>query len=326
MIYLNVCLINKKDNLMKMHNVIIRSLLLLGFFSLWGCIQESVPDQALSVISFRYPDSSGIDQIEQENRIYSIDYWIFDSGGVLYGKSHVKAGEAFKKIAADMPEEDFTIVAWANLSQNELFSADPVTTLEDLKVILAKEDERYDARSGGVYQGMATFKTTQQKKEYVVDLKHKHANIAVQLEGEGIASDSRYTCELSTGENVYSFREAVKILSETVGYQKAEFVPVAQRVDSKQVATLRTFRLFRETDENAAIQIFKDGLPAGEPKLLNEILQEDGAEVNIYDMYEQNLTLYIRIDGQGNISFSIYLFYDWNDGGNDDIIFPSKMR
>lgn len=326
MIYLNVCLINKKDNLMKMHNIIIRSLLLLGFFSLWGCIQEPLPNQALSVISFRYPDSSGIDQIAQESRIDSIDYWVFDARGALYVKSRVKAGDSYKNIAAELPEEDFTIVAWANLSQNELLSADPVTTLDDLKVVLAKEDEKYDARSGAVYQGMATFKTTQEKKEYVVDLKHKHANIAVQLEGKGIVSGSRYTCELSTGENVYSFREAVKIPSETVGYQKAEFVPRAQGANGKQVAALRTFRLFRETDKNAAVQIFKDGLPAGEPKLLSEILQEDRVTANIYDMYEQNLTLYIRIDGQGNMSFSINLFYDWNDGGSGEIIFPSKTK
>lgn len=305
-----------------MHNLIIRSLFFLGLFSLWSCIQEPVPDNSSSSISFRYPDASGQDQIDGENRIDSIDYWVFDAAEVLYAKSRVKGNGAYKNIAVDLPKGDFTLVAWANLSRNELLSADPVTTLADLKVSLAKEEGKYDAHSGTLYHGMGTFKTTQGKKEYVVDLKHKHTNIAVHLVGEGVAAGSRYTCELSTGENIYSFKEGVKIASGLVGCHRAEFSPATQKTDERQTALLRTYRLFRETDKNAAIQIFKDGLPVGEPKLLNEILQEDGAEVNIYDIHEQNLTLYIRIDGQGKISFSIYLFYEWNLGTDEDIIFP----
>lgn len=305
-----------------MHNFIIRSLLFLGFFSLWSCIQEPVSDNSTSSLSFRYPDASGQDQIEGENRIDSIDYWVFDAAEVLYAKSRVKGKDTYKNIAVDLPKGDFTLVAWANLLRNELLSADPVTTLSDLKVSLAKEEEKYDAHSGALYHGMGTFKATQGKKEYVVDLKHKHANIAVHLVGEGVTSGSRYTCELAMGENVYSFRDGVKIASGRGGCHRAEFSPAVQRADDGQIAKLRTYRLFRETDERAAIQIFKDGLPLGEPKLLKEILQEDGAEVNIYDIHEQNLTLYIRIDGQGKISFSIYLFYEWNEGKNEDIIFP----
>lgn len=305
-----------------MHNLIIKSLLFLGFFSLWSCIQEPVPNNSSSSISFRYPDSSGEDQIDRENRIDSIDYWVFDAAEVLYAKSRVKGKGAYKNIAVDLPEGDFTLVAWANLSRNELLSADPVTTLADLKLTLSKEEGKYDAHSGTLYHGMGTFKTTQGKKEYVVEMKHKHANIAVYLVGDGVMTASRYTCELSTGENIYSFRDGVKISSGSVSRHRAEFSPVAQRADERQVAVLRTYRLFQETDKNAAIQIFKDGLPIGEPKLLNEILQEDGADVNIYDIQEQNLTLYIRIDEQGKISFSIYLFYEWNEGVDEDIIFP----
>lgn len=305
-----------------MHNLIIRSLLLSGLFFLGGCLQEPVPDKMSDVISFRYPDATGLDQIEEKNRIDSIDYWIFDAGGALYAKSRVKGSNAYKNIAVDLPEGDFTIVAWANLSPNELLSAEPVTTLSDVNVSLAKEEGKYDAYSGTLYHGMGTFKTTHEKKEYVVDLKHKHANIAVNLVGEGVVAGSRYTCELSMGENVYSFRDGVKIASGMASCHRAEFSPVTQKTDERQTAVLRTYRLFRETDKNAAIQIFKDGLPVGEPKLLNEILREDGAEVDIYDIHEQNLTLYIRIDGQGKISFSIYLFYEWNEGTNEDIIFP----
>lgn len=294
-------------------------MLLIGICILSGCIKNDEKECRVnlvrSLLTFAYPDVQGIDRIEEEGRIAHIDYYLFDSQGRLHANYRVSREEGYKSVPVNLPEGEITVVAWANLSESDVLPADPELPLDEWKLALAKSGEKHDVHSGTLYHATHVLPVSKKGgKEFTIYLKHRHANIAVRLEGSGIEAGALYECELMTGENTYGFKHGMKLGTGKSGYTWGTF-KVLDRAKGTVLGTLlRTYRLFEETDNHATIQLYKDGVKIGEAKKLEELVQEAMQTQQIYAMHEQNISLGARIDKQGNVSFSVSLSLDWNEG------------
>lgn len=292
---------------------IILFICLSGMFLMTGCVEHYPEALIQSWISFSYPDERGDDKISEQGRIAYIDYYIFDSHDMLYAKHRVDDGQ-YKDVIADLPEGKISIVAWANFSGNDLLYAGTDITLDEWRVKLAKSQEQFDLSSGTLYQGIASRYITRTDRKIDVKLSHRHANLLVKLQGEGVVSNAQYECELVTGENIYLFKEGVKELTSNKSIMRESFIPMSTEGNGK-TTIFRTYRLFYEEDKDATIEVFKEGssiIKTG----LKELVQEE--ELDIYNLYEQNIVIYIHIDKNDIISVSIK-GTDWEVGEDGSI-------
>lgn len=301
-------------------------MLLIGICILTGCIKNDEKECQVNlvrcVLTFDYPDVQGVDRIEEEGRIHHIDYYIFDPHGMLHANYRVTREEGYKSVPVDLPEGEITVVAWANLSESDVLPATPELPLDEWKLALAKSGEKQDVHSGTLYHAAHVLPVSKKGgREFTIHLKHRHANVAVRLEGSGVDAGALYECELMTGENMYGFKQGMKLGTGNNGYTWGTFKVLGRAQGTVLATLLRTYRLFEETDNHATIQLYKDGVRTGEAKKLEELMEEAMQTQQIYTMHEQNILLYARIDKEGNVSFSVKLSLDWDEGAEGVIPF-----
>lgn len=300
-------------------SILTRFICFLGTILLAGCIQndkENCPYNLIrSSLSFSYTDALGNDVIEQPDRVSHIDYYIFTSDRKLYSVFRRTSASGYKNIPIDLPSGEITIIAWANQTGAEQLAGNSLPLEEWILRLKQDPVQKTDVQSSRLYHGMIRQQVSVNSRKFTVPLAHRHADLQILLDAENTVPGDTYECEFYSGENAYLFEAGTKRKSSSEGIRKADFLPSGDR--NELTAFIRTFRLFPQTDQDAFIQLYRNGVKLGRRMTLEEI--KEGISETLYKMPEQNLLLNVHVDRELNVHFSIHLDFDWENGSDEDL-------
>ena len=313
------------------HVTILRLVSAFALLFLTGCIQnnDNCPVNLMRcTLSFSYDNGQGEDVIA--GRVAAMDYYVFTGDGMLHAK-HTVVGGDYKNLVVDLPEGEVAIVAWGNVTSDDVLLGSDKLPLNGWRMT-ARDNN--NAKNGALYQGAARVKVSRDSRNHAIALKHRHANVMVKLGGSMIDPNGDYELKVTTGESRYIFETSVK---ENTGGKSSYFSPFVREKEGSEhllSSSVRPYRLFAETDGDAMVTI--SGVGTGGERLEHSFsLPEElakprpsGEAVDVFNMYEQNVVLFVNIDGEGDVDISIGITVDteWEDGGGGsiDITPPSQ--